>query len=135
MNSVVLMGRLTADPTINDRITCASFQLAVDRKFKKDGEPTADFISCKLLGEKRAEFANKYLRKGIKIVVCGSIQTGSYEKKDGTKVYTTDVIVDTTEFAESKNANQSERPQVAPQTDSNGFMNIPDGIDEELPFN
>lgn len=111
MNSVVLMGRLTADPTINDRVTCASFQLAVDRKFKKDGEPTADFISCKLLGEKRAEFANKYLRKGIKIIVSGSIQTGSYQKQDGTKVYTTDVIVDTTEFAESKNANQSERPQ------------------------
>lgn len=135
MNSVVLMGRLTDNPKINDRITCASFTLAVDRKFKKDGEPTADFINCKLLGEKRAEFANKYLRKGMKIVVSGSIQTGSYEKKDGTKVYTTDVIVDTTEFAESKNANQSERTQTAPQTDSDGFMSIPDGIDEELPFN
>lgn len=134
MNQVILMGRLTSDPTINDRITCASFQLAVDRKFKKDGEPTADFISCKLLGEKRAEFANKYLRKGIKIVICGSIQTGSYQKQDGTKVYTTDVLVDSTEFAESKNANQSERPQVAPQNngDSN-FMQIPESI-EDFPF-
>lgn len=135
MNSVVLMGRLTADPQINDKITCASFTLAVDRKFKKDGEQNADFINCKLLGEKRADFANRYLRKGVKIIVSGSIQTGSYQKKDGTKVYTTDVIVDSTEFAESKNASQIERPQAAPQTDSDGFMNIPDGIDEELPFN
>lgn len=138
MNTVILMGRLTADPKINDRITCASFQLAVDRKFKKDGEPTADFINCKLLGEKRADFANRYLKKGMKIVVTGSIQTGSYTKQDGTKVYTTDVIVDTTEFAESKNASQQntqEKQQSMPQTDSDGFMNIPDGIDEELPFN
>lgn len=137
MNSVVLMGRLTADPAINDRITCASFTLAVDRKYSKDGKKEADFINCKMLGEKRAEFANKYLRKGIKIVICGSIQTGSYEKKDGTKVYTTDVIVDTTEFAESKNANQSERPRAVPQAsvDEGGWMNIPDGIDSDLPFN
>lgn len=78
MNCVILCGRLTADPQINDRITCASFQLAVDRKFKQDGQPTADFISCKLLGEKKADFANKYLRKGMKIIVKGAIQTGSY---------------------------------------------------------
>lgn len=135
MNQVVLMGRLTADPTINDRITCASFTLAVDRKYSKDGKKEADFISCKMLGEKRAEFANRYLRKGIKIMICGSIQTGSYQKQDGTKVYTTDVVVESCEFAENKNASQSERPQPAPQTDSDGFMNIPDGIDEELPFN
>lgn len=136
MNSVVLMGRLTADPTINDRITCASFTLAVDRKYSKDRKKEADFVNCKMLGEKRAEFANKYLRKGIKIVVCGSIQTGSYQKQDGTKVYTTDVIVDTTEFAESKNANQSEIPQAAQKNnvDSDGFMQIPDDVDE-LPFN
>lgn len=137
MNQVILMGRLTADPTINDRITCASFNLAVDRKYKKDGETTADFISCKMLGEKRADFANRYLRKGMKIVVTGSIQTGSYTKKDGTKVYTTDVIIDSTEFAESKNASQKNtqnRPGPIPQTDSDGFMTIPDGIDSELPF-
>ena len=78
MNSMVLMGRLTADPQINDKITCASFTLAVNRKFKKDGEQNADFINCKLLGEKRADFANRYLRKGTKIIVSGSIQTGSY---------------------------------------------------------
>lgn len=135
MNQVVLMGRLTADPTINDRITCASFTLAVDRKYSKDGKKEADFISCKMLGEKRADFANRYLRKGIKIMICGSIQTGSYQKQDGTKVYTTDVIVESCEFAESKNASQSERQQAAPKTDSDGWMNIPDGIDEELPFN
>lgn len=134
MNQVVLMGRLTADPTINDRITCASFTLAVDRKYSKDGKKEADFISCKMLGEKRAEFANRYLRKGIKIMICGSIQTGSYQKQDGTKVYTTDVVVESCEFAESKNANQSERPQVAPQNngDSN-FMQIPESI-EDFPF-
>ncbi len=137
MNQVILMGRLTADPTINDRITCASFNLAVDRKYKKDGEQNADFISCKMLGEKRADFANRYLRKGTKIVVTGSIQTGNYIRKDGTKVYTTDVIVDSTEFAESKNASQQNtqsRPDPMPQTDSDGWINIPDGIDSELPF-
>lgn len=133
MNQVVLMGRLTSNPQINDRITCASFQLAVDRKFKKDGEPTADFISCKLLGENRAQFANKYLRKGMKIVVSGNIQTGSYTKQDGTKVYTTDVIVDTTEFAEGKNSNQ-DNSQERPQSNSEDFMNIPDGLEDELPF-
>ncbi len=136
MNQVILMGRLTADPTINDHITCASFNLAVDRKFKKDGEQNADFISCKMLGEKRADFANRYLRKGTKIVITGSIQTGSYEKKDGTKVYTTDVIVDSVEFAESKNASQQNaqsRPEPMPQTDSEGFMKIPEDM-EELPF-
>lgn len=135
MNSVVLMGRLVADPTINERITCASFALAVDRKYSKDGKKEADFISCKMLGEKRADFANRYLRKGIKIVICGSIQTGSYQKQDGTKIYTTDVIVDSTEFCESKNASQSERPHPMPQTDSDGWINIPDGIDSDLPFN
>ncbi len=136
MNQVILMGRLTADPVINDRITCASFNLAVDRKFKKEGEQNADFISCKMLGEKRADFANRYLRKGTKIVVTGSIQTGSYTKKDGTKVYTTDVIVDSTEFAESKNASQQNmqsRPEPMPQSDSEGFMQIPMDM-EELPF-
>lgn len=132
MNQVILMGRLTADPTINERITCASFNLAVDRKFKKDGEPNADFISCKMLGEKRAEFANKYLRKGTKIIVTGSIQTGSFEKKDGTKVYTTDVIVDSTEFAESKN--QQNNQKNTSQSDSD-FMNIPADMESDLPFN
>lgn len=139
MNSVVLMGRLTADPTINDKITCASFTLAVDRKTKKEGEQNADFISCKMLGEKRAEFASKYLRKGIKIALTGYIQTGSYQNKDGKKVYTTDIIVDTTEFAESKNAGQGEiRPQGQQQEQVNSsgseWMQIPEGIADSLPF-
>lgn len=132
MNCVVLCGRLTADPQINDRITCASFNLAVERKFKQDGQPTADFISCKLLGEKKADFANKYLRKGMKIIVRGAIQTGSYTKQDGTKVYTTDVIVEETEFCESKSTQQS-APQPMPSS-RRDFMTIPDNIQEELPF-
>lgn len=134
------MGRLTADPKINDRITCASFNLAVDRRYAKEGDQNTDFISCKMLGEKRADFANRYLRKGTKIVVIGSIQTGSYTNREGQKVYTTDVIVDSTEFAESKsasaaNANTQPDPVPSPRDMGDGFMNIPDGIDEELPFN
>lgn len=111
----------------------AKYTLAVDRKFKRDGEPNADFINCIAFG-KNGEFAEKYLHKGIKIAVVGRIQTGSYTNKDGQKVYTTDVVVESCEFAESKNTNQIERPQLMPQTDSDGWMNIPDGIDSELPF-
>lgn len=139
MNRVILMGRLTKDPEVrysqgNNPMAIARYTLAVDRKFKRDGEASADFINCIAFG-KNGEFAEKYLHKGIKIAVVGRIQTGSYTNKDGVKVYTTDVVVESCEFAESKNANQSERPQPAPQTDSNGFMSIPEGIDEELPFN
>lgn len=139
MNKVVLMGRLTKDPEVRysqgeKPMAIARYTLAVDRKFKRDGEANADFINCIAFG-KNGEFAEKYLRKGIKIAVVGRIQTGSYTNKDGNKVYTTDVVVEEHEFAESKNASQSERPQPMPQTDSDGFMNIPDGIDEELPFN
>lgn len=139
MNKIILMGRLTKDPEVRysqgeKPMTIARYALAVDRKFKRDGEPNADFINCIAFG-KNGEFAEKYLHKGIKIAVVGRIQTGSYTNKDGVKVYTTDVVVEEHEFAESKNANQSERPQPAPQTDSDGFMSIPDGIDEELPFN
>lgn len=139
MNKIILMGRLVRDPEVrysqgNSSMAIARYALAVDRKFKRDGEPTADFINCIAFG-KNGEFAEKYLHKGIKILVEGRIQTGSYTNKDGVKVYTTDVVVESCEFAESKNANQSERPQAAPQTDSDGFMSIPDGIDEELPFN
>lgn len=127
MNRAILMGRLTADPIINDRITCASFTLAVDRKYSQD----VDFIPCKLLGEKRADFANKYLRKGMKIIISGSIQTGNYINKDSQKIYTTDVIVDTTEFAESKSES---RLHTQPSVDENGWMNISDGINSDLPF-
>lgn len=132
------MGRLTKDPDVRysqgeKPIAIARYTLAVDRKFKRDGEPNADFINCIAFG-KNGEFAEKYLYKGIKIAVEGRIQTGSYTNKDGIKVYTTNVVVESCEFAESKNANQSERPQPMPQTDSDGFMSIPDGIDSELPF-
>ena len=141
MNKVILMGRLTRDPEVNYTQTVsgssaiARYTLAVDRRFRRDSEQNADFINCVSFG-KTAEFAEKYLRQGTKIVVVGRIQTGSYINKDGQKVYTTDIIVEECEFAESKNSlqqNQS-KPQQAPEN-ADGFMNIPDGIDSELPFN
>lgn len=139
MNKVVLMGRLTKDPEVrysqgNSSMAIARYTLAVERKFKREGEQNADFINCIAFG-KNGEFAEKYLYKGIKILVEGRWQSGSYTNRDGQKVYTNDCVVESCEFAESKNASQSERPQPAPQTDSDGFMSIPDGIDEELPFN
>ena len=141
------MGRLTRDPEIryanNENNTCiANYILAVDRRFKRQGdEQTADFIRCVAMG-RNGEFAEKYLHQGIKIVVEGRIQTGSYTNKDGNKVYTTDVVVESHEFAESKaasgqNGNQSSSAPTRPEpasADSNGFMNIPDGLEEELPF-
>lgn len=147
MNKVILMGRLTRDPEIryanNENNTCiANYTLAVDRRFKRQGdEQTADFIRCVAMG-KGGEFAEKYLHQGTKIVVEGRIQTGSYTNKDGQKIFTTDVLVELQEFAESKaasaqngnqNASAPTRPNVA-QNDSDGFMNIPDAIEEELPF-
>lgn len=133
------MGRLTKDPDVRysqgeSPMAIARYTLAVDRKFKRDGEASADFINCIAFG-KNGEFAEKYLHKGVKILVEGRWQSGSYTNRDGQKVYTNDCVIESCEFAESKNANQSERPQPAPQTDSDGFMSIPDGIDEELPFN
>lgn len=138
MNKVILMGRLTKDPDVrysqgNNPMAIARYTLAVDRKFKRDGEPNADFINCIAFG-KNGEFAEKYLHKGVKILVEGRWQSGSYTNRDGQKVYTNDCVVESCEFAESKNANQGERPQPMPQTDSDGFMSIPDGIDSELPF-
>ena len=148
MNKVILMGRLTRDPEIryanNENNTCiANYTLAVDRRFKRQGdEQTADFIRCVAMG-RGGEFAEKYLHQGTKIVVEGRIQTGSYTNKDGQRVYTTDVMVESQEFAESKAAatqnNTSEsssaptRPNPA-QAAGDGFMNIPDAIEEELPF-
>jgi single-strand DNA-binding protein len=147
MNKVILMGRLTRDPEIryanNENNTCiANYTLAVDRRFKRQGdEQTADFIRCVAMG-KGGEFAERYLHQGTKIVVEGRIQTGSYTNKDGQKIFTTEVWVESQEFAESKaasaqngnqNASAPTRPNVA-QNDSDGFMNIPDAIEEELPF-
>ena len=140
MNKVILMGRLTRDPEVrytqgDNAMAIARYSLAVDRRFKKDGdEQTADFINCIAFG-KAGEFAEKYFRKGTKIAVVGRIQTGSYTNKDGQKVYTTDVVVEEQEFAESKNSSSSDNNQSEPANKNTDFMNIPDGIDEELPFN
>ena len=146
MNKVILMGRLTRDPEIRysqaeQSMAVARYTLAVDRRFRRDGDQqTADFINCVAFG-RQGEFAEKYLRKGMKIAVTGRIQTGSYTNREGQKVYTTDVIVEEHEFAESKAASESnsgfapmDRPSPGVAA-GDGFMNIPDGIDEELPFN
>ena len=140
MNKTVLMGRLTADPQVRysqgDNATAvARYTLAVNRKFKKDGEPTADFIPCVVFG-RSAEFTEKYFRKGMQVAVSGRIQTGSYTNKDGNKVYTTDIVVEEQEFAESKAANQQNQQSAGSGSipASDGIMNIPDGMDEELPF-
>ena len=148
MNRVILMGRLTRDPEVRysqgeRSMAIARYTLAVDRRGRRnqDGnEQTADFINI-VAFDRAGEFAEKYLRKGTKVVVTGRIQTGSYTNKDGQKVYTTDVVVEECEFAESKNAagdNSGFTPSDRPSPSSaagDGFMNIPDGIDEELPFN
>ncbi|MBR2188118.1 MAG: single-stranded DNA-binding protein [Eubacterium sp.] len=157
MNRVILMGRLTRDPDIRysqgeNGMEVARYTLAVDRRRRRDdNQQSADFISCVAFG-RQAEFAEKYLRKGVKIVVSGRIQTGSYTNREGNRVYTTDVVIEDQEFAESKGAsdansaaysapqNAAPAPGPAPSSggfgmDSpDGFMNIPDGIDEELPF-
>lgn len=132
-----LIGRLTGDPEVRfsqgENATCiARYRLAVNRKFKKEGEQEADFISCVAFG-KQGEFVDKYLRKGTKVAVTGRIQTGSYTNKDGQKVYTTDIVVEEQEFAESKNSSSNSETPSNTQTDSNGFYSIPD-IQEELPF-
>lgn len=152
MNKVILMGRLTRDPDVRysqgeTPTAIARYTLAVDRRFARRDQAdaqTADFIGCVAFG-KAGEFAEKYFKKGTKVAVTGRIQTGSYTNKDGVKVYTTDVVVEEQEFAESKNASasngggnssyESAAPAPVPTAASDGFMNIPDGIDEELPFN
>lgn len=173
MNKVILIGRLTRDPDIRysqngNNTAIARYTLAVDRSFRRDGDPEADFISCVAFG-RQAEFAERFLRKGIKIGVVGRIQTGSYTNRDGNKVYTTDVIIENQEFVESKAANDRaraaagsegaaygggrgqggySRPDAAPAAPTSednaagsgsadsldGFMNIPDSIDDDLPF-
>jgi len=149
MNKVILMGRLTRDPEVRysageNALAIARYTLAVDRRFRRDGEASADFISCVSFG-RTAEFAEKYFRQGLKIAVTGRIQTGSYTNREGQKVYTTEVVVEDQEFAESKASSDSYAAAhpAAPATSmpspsaasADGFMNIPDGIDEELPFN
>lgn len=149
MNSVTLMGRLTRDPEIRisqgaEPICVARFTLAVDRRGRNSSnantndQQSADFIPCVCFG-RIGEFAEKYLRQGIKILLSGRIQTGSYTNKDGNKVYTTDIIVNDIEFAESKNSsnannnNDSNRP-IPSNANADGFMSIPEGIENDLPF-
>ncbi|MDE6626800.1 MAG: single-stranded DNA-binding protein [Lachnospiraceae bacterium] len=147
MNKVILMGRLTRDPEVRysqgeNATAVARYTLAVDRRFNRNNdEQTADFINCVAFG-RAGEFAEKYLHKGTKVAITGRIQTGSYTNKEGVKVYTMDVVIEEHEFAESKNASSGDvrnessgNPGSAPATSGDGFMNIPDGIDEELPFN
>lgn len=138
------MGRLTRDPEVRysqgeNPLAIARFTLAVDRRFKRDGEQSADFISCVAFG-KQAEHAERYYKQGIKIVVCGRIQTGSYTNKDGVKVYTTEVVVEEQEFAESKASSDASTETSSQTTPTNtsgndGFMNVPEDLDTELPFN
>ena len=152
MNKVILIGRLTREPEVRysageNATAIARYTLAVDRKYKQEGQQSADFIPCIAFG-RSAEFAEKYFRKGMKIAVTGRIQTGSYINKEGQKIYTTDIVIGEQEFAESKNASgidRDARDEAALQQSgykqgnltegADGFMNIPDGIDEELPFN
>jgi single-strand DNA-binding protein len=137
MNKVILIGRLARDPEVrysqtgNEQMAIARYTLAVDRAHKKDGGQSADFISCVAFG-KNGEFAEKFLHKGMKIAVCGHWQTGSYENQEGKKVYTNDCVVESHDFCEKKS--ESGQTQEQPQTDADGFMSIPDGIADELPF-
>ena len=144
MNKVIMMGRLTRDPEIRysqgvSQIAIARFSLAVDRKWKREGEPDADFFNCTVFG-RQADFVEKYLRKGIKIIVAGRIQNDNYTNKEGQKVYAVQIIVDEIEFAESKNAAATngavmQNTPSPSQATGDGFMSIPDGAEEEMPFN
>ena len=136
---MILMGRLCADPEVRysqneNQTAVARYRLAVDRRFKREGDQTADFIPCVAFG-KAAQFAEYYLHRGTKIIITGRIQTGSYTNKDGQKIYTTDVVVEDQEFAESKGASSGNGGTAPQASDPDGFMSLPDGIDEELPFN
>jgi single-strand DNA-binding protein len=138
MNKVILMGRLTKCPEIRstaDGKTIASYSLAVNRSFKREGDPDADFLNCVAFG-KPAEFAEKYFKKGMQILVTGRIQTGSYTNKEGHKVYTTDIIIESQEFTERKQETPqkpTEAPQTTPEKVADGWVNMPENIDD-LPF-
>lgn len=159
MNIVIMMGRLTREPEIRyatggSGTAIATYRLAVDRRYKREGQPDADFFDCTAFG-RQAEFAEKYFHKGTKIVINGTLQNDNYQGRDGQMVYRNRIIVENQEFAESKAASQNAGAYVpqdsqpapraaapapraaapAPDTSGSGFMNIPDGIDEELPFN
>lgn len=142
MNKVIIVGRLTKDPEIRyggtNQTAVGRYTIAVNRRYNRENEQTADFIPCVVFG-RSAEFAEKYFRQGMRVSISGRIQTGSYVNKDGVRVYTTDVIVEEQEFAESRSEQSrsgypAAAPGTAPQSSGDGFMNIPEGIDEELPF-
>lgn len=135
MNKVILIGRLSKDVDVRYAgETCvARYSLAVDRKFKRDGEPSADFINCVAFGN-QGQFAEKYLRKGMKIAICGRIQCGQYKNKDGQTVYTTDIVVEEHEFCESKGTTEQAKPSAYTTPKDDVFMQIPDDIADELPF-
>ena len=137
MNKVIMMGRLTKDPEIRygqgaGNTVIGAFSIAVDRRFKRDGDPDADFFNCTAFG-KTAEFLEKYIHKGTKVVIEGRLQNDTYTNKDGQKVIATKILVDAMEFAESKQASAADQPK-APEPDSHGFMEIPSELEEELPF-
>lgn len=139
MNKFIGLGRLTADPNIkySGDTPIASFTTAIDRRFKRDGEATADFISCVAFG-KQAEFIEKYFRKGMRISYSGRIQTGSYTNREGQKVYTTNVVIEEVEFCESKQSQEETHKTETREENKNsddGFVNLPEEIDDELPFN
>lgn len=138
MNNFVGIGRFVADPEVkysNGGTTIARFKLAIDRRIRKEGLPTADFISCLAFG-KTAEFIEKYFHKGMKAGIMGSIQTGSYQNKEGQTIYTTDVLIENIEFVESKPGEQQQQKPAKKTNDAdNGFMDVPDGLEESLPFN
>lgn len=137
MNSVQLTGRLTRDPEVrytDAGFSIASFTLAVNRRFKQANGPDADFIRCVAFG-KTAEFIEKYFAKGRKMGLNGRIQTGSYQNEDGATIYTTDIVVENVEFGESKSAAGNGQSRMVEQSTGDGFMDIPEGLDDELPFN
>lgn len=154
MNKIILMGRLTRTPEIRysqeaaEQIVIARFSLAVDRRWKREGEPNADFFNCIAFG-KQAEFVEKYLKQGTKVVITGRVQNNNYTNKEGQKVYSVQVMVEEMEFAESKGAaerqqntnlgqqdtNAGQQERLPPSYTGDGFMSIPEGAEEELPFN
>lgn len=144
MNNVSLVGRLVRDPEVrygqNESVSVAKFSLAVERKWKRDGEPTVDFINCTVFG-KSAEFTEKYFRKGMRVAITGRIQTGSYKNKDGQTVFTTEIIVESQEIAQSKSesnesstSSNSEAGKSPYGSSGDDFMSIPEGAEDELPF-
>lgn len=139
MNKVILLGRLTRDAEVrysngNEPMAIARYTLAVDRRRAQDGQQSADFISCVSFG-KAGEFMEKYGKKGHKFCIEGRIQTGSYTNKDGQKIYTTDVVTENIEFVESRGNSQQQSNEPQDSYSGDGFMNIPDGIEDEIPFN